>query len=166
MWGREMRAGLAFVLASLLVGGAFRDWKRNHDVRFADLVESLESKDRAARDRAARSGAEVLAPGLTSGGSGPARAGSAGPAATLSSPPLTPARIDINRATPAELTRLPGIGPTLAARIAADRRAHGPYSSPDSLLRVPGIGPRILGRVRPFLIAPDSPADSGSPIAN
>lgn len=166
MWGREMRAGLAFVLASLLVGGAFRDWERNHEVRFADLVESLESKDRAARDREARPGSGAFAPGVTPAAPGPAGSGGAGPAAQRSSPPLTPARIDLNRATPAELTRLPGIGPTLAARIAADRRSHGPYRSLDSLLRVPGIGPRILGRIRPFLIAPGSPADSGSPIAN
>lgn len=162
MWGREMRAGLAFVLVSLLVGGAFRDWKRSHEERLADLVESLESKDRAARDRAARPDLGVLAPILSAGDSGRV----ASKRAAARSAPLAPARVDLNRASPLELERLPGIGPALAARIAADRHARGPYARPESLLRVPGIGPRILGRILPFLSGPLAPADSGSPIAN
>src|SRR5262245_39622198 len=55
MWGREMRAGLAFVLVSLLVGSGFREWRRSNEVRFADLVRELEtgptSDARSNRDR-------------------------------------------------------------------------------------------------------------------
>lgn len=58
-------------------------------------------------------------------------------------------RVSINSASPAELTRLPGIGPTLAVRIVAAR----PFATLDDLLRVSGIGPKTLqalrDRVRP-----------------
>lgn len=55
--------------------------------------------------------------------------------------------VDINRASPDELTAVPGIGPTLAERIVANR----PYSSVDDLLRVPGIGPATLEKLRPYV---------------
>jgi len=42
VWGREMRAGLAFVLTSLLVGTLVRHWQLDHRARFEDLVADLE----------------------------------------------------------------------------------------------------------------------------
>ena len=51
-------------------------------------------------------------------------------------------QIDINTASRAQLERLPGIGPTLAAKIVEDRQAHGPFSRPEDLARVKGIGPK------------------------
>ena len=72
----------------------------------------------------------------------------------------------MNRAPAQELERLPGIGPSLAARIVAERERNGAFLKADALLRVPGIGPRTLERIRPYLALPHSPADSGSPIAN
>ncbi len=62
-------------------------------------------------------------------------------------------RIDINSAGLAQLDLLPGIGPGLAQRIAADRLANGRFTSVDDLTRVPGIGPRIIERIRPFAVA-------------
>ena len=62
-------------------------------------------------------------------------------------------RIDINSASLAQLDLLPGIGPGLARRIAADRLASGAFTSVDDLTRVPGIGPRIIERIRPFAVA-------------
>ncbi len=56
-------------------------------------------------------------------------------------------RVSVNRASPAQLEQVPGIGPALARRIVAYR----PYRSLDELVRVPGIGPRSLERLRPFL---------------
>ena len=48
-------------------------------------------------------------------------------------------RIDLNTADEKELTKLPGIGKTLAARIVAYREEHGPFTCPEELLRVKGI---------------------------
>lgn len=59
--------------------------------------------------------------------------------------------MDINRAESRDLRLLPGIGPTLAARIVADREARGPYDTPRSLLRVHGIGTATLTRLEPHI---------------
>jgi len=87
---------------------------------------------------------------------GPSAAGDAGaPAAPTAA---SPARVDLNRASPAELDALPGIGPVLAGRIVRHRSEHGPFRDPEDLLAVPGIGPRLLERLRPRVRAgaPDS----------
>jgi competence protein ComEA len=59
--------------------------------------------------------------------------------------------IDPNRASEAELTSLPGIGPHLARQIASYRMLHGPFAGAEDLLRVRGIGERTLARLRPRL---------------
>jgi len=151
-----MRAGLAFVVAALLIGGAFREWRRSHEERFADLVRELESQDPSPA-RAAAGPGDSRAPDSVSGrmGAMPARP-KRGPSSGV---PV--GRIDPNRATAAELERLPGIGPSLAARIIADRTSRGAFAAPEALLRVPGIGPKILERVRAYLLFP-APAEEDS----
>lgn len=57
--------------------------------------------------------------------------------------------VDVNRATPQELERLPGVGPVLAERIVAYRLREGPFRKPEDLLPVPGIGPAVLRRILP-----------------
>ena len=52
--------------------------------------------------------------------------------------------IDLNSATADEIARLPRIGMSLAKRIVADRSAHGPFRGPADLDRVPGVGPGLL----------------------
>ena len=61
-------------------------------------------------------------------------------------------RLDVNSATDVELNALPGIGPRLAERVAADRQANGAFESIEDLQRVQGIGPRLVERMRPFVI--------------
>ncbi len=61
-------------------------------------------------------------------------------------------RLDVNTARATELNALPGIGPRLAERLAADRAAHGPYKSVEDLARVAGIGPKLVQRIRPYVV--------------
>lgn len=63
--------------------------------------------------------------------------------------------VDLNRAGTDELASLDGIGPKLAARIAAAR----PFRSIDELARVRGIGRRRLARLRPRLVLDARGAD-------
>jgi competence protein ComEA len=67
-------------------------------------------------------------------------------------------RINVNRATAAQLQTLPGIGPKLAQRI-LDERARGRFRSVDDLRRVSGIGPKTLDRLRPHVTVGDPPID-------
>lgn len=58
------------------------------------------------------------------------------------------ARIDLNRASRAQLESLSGIGPALAVRIIEDRNENGPFETPETVTRVRGIGARTLARFR------------------
>jgi competence protein ComEA len=72
--------------------------------------------------------------------------------------PWVPTPVDLNAAGTAELTILPGVGPSLAAAIVADRDANGAFRSVEDLDRVRGIGPGLLARIRPHAVAGDAPA--------
>lgn len=56
--------------------------------------------------------------------------------------------VNVNTASPAELTALSGIGPALAERIVAWREANGRFADVDQLLDVSGIGEKTLDRFR------------------
>ena len=124
----------------------------------------------AARAGLALSGA-LLALALPGGGApaAPCPEPSALPADPGGSPPVAcrgrerglpalrgPARrvfglpIDANRADPATLETLPGIGPARARAIVRER-ARRPFSSVADLARVRGVGPHTLGRLAPWL---------------
>jgi len=62
--------------------------------------------------------------------------------------------LNLNQATAVELEGLPGIGPSLARRIVADREARGPFAAVQALDRVPGIGPALVGRLGTLVTAP------------
>lgn len=75
-------------------------------------------------------------------------------------------RLDINRATAADLTRIKGIGPRTAAAIVAGR----PWRRVADLTRIKGIGPARLARIGPRLratppppLSPSSPPAASSP---
>lgn len=63
--------------------------------------------------------------------SGPSWAGDAG-------------KININKATAAELSQLQGIGMKYAERIVQYRVKNGPFKNVEDLLNVQGIGPKTL----------------------
>ena len=56
-------------------------------------------------------------------------------------------RIDVDRASRDALLALPGIGPTLADRIVADRVLHGPFGCLNALQSVKGVGTALLHRL-------------------
>jgi competence protein ComEA len=78
------------------------------------------------------------APGPTSSASRPAKGS-----------PVQP--VNLNTATVQQLDTLPGVGPVMAAAIAAWRDAHGKFTSVDQLGEVDGIGPGRLEKLRPLV---------------
>lgn len=63
-------------------------------------------------------------------------------------------KVRINSASAAALEALPGVGPVLAARIAAHREQHGPFAVVEDLLDVPGIGEAKLAGMRDVVAVP------------
>lgn len=61
-------------------------------------------------------------------------------------------RVNINRATRAELMKLPGIGEGLAARIIAHRERYGAFRRIEHLMMVRGISERRFARLRHLII--------------
>lgn len=86
-------------------------------------------------------------------------------ATALAAPLGAAERIDVDRATPAELQRLPGVGPALAKRIVADRETRGAFGGTAGLDRVPGIGPAMLAKLLPHLSFGGRTADAGGVVA-
>jgi len=140
---------LSLVVAFGATGLAIDRWRRANP----DVVTYLESLDRAPapapsvprRTAARRSDAPEAAPSSARGVArhDPARGRRAG------GDDSTP--LDVNLASAAELERLPGVGPALAARIVEARTRDGPFGSVDDLRRVRGVGGATLERLRPRL---------------
>ncbi|HSD22644.1 MAG TPA: helix-hairpin-helix domain-containing protein [Anaeromyxobacter sp.] len=61
-------------------------------------------------------------------------------------------RIDLNRASTAELMRLPGVGEKRAQAIVA-QRAKQPFRRPEDVLSVKGLGPAWFAKVKANLAA-------------
>lgn len=61
------------------------------------------------------------------------------------------AGVNVNTATEAELTQLPGIGPAKAAAIVQHRTQNGPFASLADLDAVSGIGPATLANITPLV---------------
>ncbi len=59
--------------------------------------------------------------------------------------------VELNTASPALLTHVAGIGPTLAERIVAYRDAHGPFATREAVRDVRGIGPKTFQQAAGFL---------------
>ena len=60
-------------------------------------------------------------------------------------------KININTATMSELTKLGGVGETLAKRIIARREETGIYTSIDQLLEIDGLGEAKFNTIAPFV---------------
>lgn len=170
MYTRRQAGLLLILVVAAGLGVAIGHWRRGHP----DLADTLERFDHvpptpeiAALAEGGRAGdggapprsANQRAPSASTPAPSPRaphRSSPASPASGASSaerrpsgPKTAPAEpLDLNQATADELTRLPGIGPVLAARIVAARETGGPFASVDDLRRVGGVGAAKLERVR------------------
>jgi competence protein ComEA len=61
------------------------------------------------------------------------------------------APVDINMATLAELSSLPGIGVSTAQKIIEYREANGPFATPADIMRVAGIGQSKFEQIRELI---------------
>ena len=62
-------------------------------------------------------------------------------------------KVNLNTATAEQLDALPGVGPSTAGKIVADREANGPFRSVDDLMRVSGIGPAKFEALKDLVTA-------------
>ena len=60
-------------------------------------------------------------------------------------------QININEATAAELSGLPGVGEKIAERIIEYRNKKGPFRSVEDLQNVKGIGKKMFAKIKPFV---------------
>ena len=86
------------------------------------------------------------------------------PGPALAKKALAPGeQVDLNRASAAELMRLPGVGRKRADAIVA-ARAHHPFRRPEDVLRVKGLSRPWFERVKGHLAAgPPAPGPVSAP---
>jgi competence ComEA-like helix-hairpin-helix protein len=125
LYTRQQLVLLVLLVAAAAAGLAVREWR----TAYPELADRLEQLDRQ-HPNATEPPREVRTPRE----------------ATTSERPL-----DLNRATPDELTTLPGVGLALALRIVQARETGGLFASVDDLRRVKGLTVTRLERLRPLL---------------
>jgi competence ComEA-like helix-hairpin-helix protein len=102
-------------------------------------------------------------PAGAAGGGGPRAAGpkqtspglrqtSPGSIPTVPGAPMSPAPINLNAATSAELQAIRGVGPALAGRLIARRDSLGRFREWSEVDAVPGVGPAMLARLQELAI--------------
>ena len=77
--------------------------------------------------------------------------------ASAASKPAPTARVNVNTATVEQLTALPGVGPTLAARIVEHRQKSGAFRSTQEVMSVKGIGEKNFAKIEAWLSVGDAP---------
>ena len=63
--------------------------------------------------------------------------------------PPAPAKIDLNKATPEQLGKCPGLNASLAKAVVEYRSKSGPFKAPEDLLKVKGVTKEILNKLNP-----------------
>ncbi|MBI1845712.1 MAG: helix-hairpin-helix domain-containing protein [Candidatus Rokubacteria bacterium] len=160
LYTRHQLALLLGALATVGGGLAIGHWRERHP----DVVERAERFDLSPDDAtAAGPGAAPLPPSARPAREGRRPGPGEGPETQRPKhrPPAPgePAVVvvDLNRASAEELTRLPGVGPALAARIVEARESDGPFAAVDDLRRVRGLGRSRLERLRALVTTGPAP---------
>ena len=143
---------LLLVLAAVFLAGlGVREWRAG----FPDAAERLERFDRedppppippAPRARVAPrwAAARPEPPAPASAAETPRTRATAAPPA----PVADPRPLDLNHASADEISRLPGVGPSLARRIVEERDRRGRCETSENLRGILGMGPKKLAALR------------------
>jgi competence protein ComEA len=105
----------------------------------------LGNADQAAVNlaRALTDGEQIVVPVKgQGGGGGSGAAAGAGASGGNGGAGAAGGKVNLNTASVAQLDALPGVGPSTAQKIVADRTENGPFRTAEDLMRVPGIGPK------------------------
>jgi competence protein ComEA len=132
----ELDQGARVVDALEAVGGAHTD----ADLDRLNLAAKVTDGERVFVPKVGQAD-----PGLVAGGTSGGSAGSASGAATPGG------KLDLNTATQAQLEELPGIGPTYAQAIIAERDRRGGFTSVNELRSVRGIGDKRFSEIAPLV---------------
>lgn len=132
---------IVFVLLTVAAGYALLEWRGEQETSMTFSASPAAAGERELSPQ------DVLPNGMSSDG-----------------------KIDINVADKQLLETLPGIGPSLAARLMQHREANGPFTSMEDVDAVPGIGPAMMAKLAPLVafggaekVEPVAPATAGMP---
>jgi competence protein ComEA len=132
----ELRTGARVIDAVEAVGGALADG----DLDRLNLAAKVADGQRVYV-------AKVGQPDVGAGGDGSGAAGSDDGAGGTT----TAGKVNLNTATQAQLEELPGIGPTYAQAIVAERQRRGGFTSVNDLRSVRGIGDKRFADLAPLV---------------
>lgn len=135
----DLTAGARVADAVQDAGGFARDAAQDA-VNLARAVVDGEQVFVPTKEEASRADSRNVSAARSVAGGAVGESGAAGTA--------TGQLVNINTADTAVLDTLPGVGPSTAAKIVADREANGRFMSTDDLGRVPGIGPKKLEQLK------------------
>lgn len=132
----ELRTGARVIDAVEAVGGALGDG----DLDRLNLAAKVTDGERVYVAKVGQAD-----PGVTNAGGAAAGDGSGSGAAAPG------AKVNLNTATQAQLEELPGIGPTYAQSILAERQRRGGFTSVNDLRSVRGIGDKRFAELAPLV---------------
>jgi competence protein ComEA len=136
----ELPAGARVIDAVEAVGGAPAD----ADLDRLNLAAKLVDGERVFVPKAGQAD-----PGFVPGASG--EAGTSGGSGVPASGVTPGGKLNLNTATQAQLEELPGIGPTYAQAIIAERQRRGGFKSVNELRSVRGIGDKRFADLAPLV---------------
>ncbi len=131
----DLHAGARVIDAIEAVGGALADG----DLDRLNLAARVTDGQRVYVAKAGQADPGVI--GDTGGAGGTGAGGTAAPGA----------KVNLNTASQAQLEELPGIGPTYAQSIIAERQRRGGFTSVNDLRSVRGIGDKRFAELAPLV---------------
>jgi len=135
----ELHAGARVIDAVEAVGGALADG----DLDRLNLAAKVTDGERVYVAKVGQADPGVV------GGDG---SGTSGTGSTVDGSGSTPGgKVNLNTATQAQLEELPGIGPTYAEAIVAERQRRGGFASVNDLRSVRGIGDKRFAQLAPLV---------------